>query len=98
MGQFPFPVHCIKPSGSSEFLKDFQTAAAGLRITQYFNRTRYPKAHGRIERRFPAHQEELYQVAVLPTALSGLQITPLAWNRTPETVRPRQALGYQISA
>ena len=94
VAQSPFPVRAIQSDGVSAFLKDFQAASAELRITHYFNRS-LPPGNGRIERSFRTDEEEFYQVADLSTDLGGLQIALLAWNRTCETVRPHQALGYQ---
>ena len=66
-----------------------------LQLTHYFNRPNYPQGNGRIERSFRTDEEEFYQVEDLPADLGGLEQALLAWNRTYETVRPHQALGYK---
>jgi transposase InsO family protein len=93
--QFPFQVQAIQSDGGSEFLKEFGAAIAELQLTHYFNRPNYPQGNGRIERSFRTDEEEFYQVEDLPADLGGLQQALLAWNRTYETVRPHQALGYK---
>ena len=64
-------------------------------MTHYFNRPNYLQGNGRIERSFRTDEEEFYQVEDLPADLGGLEQALLAWNRTYETVRPHQALGYK---
>ena len=93
--QFPFQVQAIQSDGGSEFLKEFGARVAELQLTHYFNRPNYPQGNGRIERSFRTDEEEFYQVEDLPADLGGLQQSLLAWNRTYETVRPHQALGYK---
>ena len=93
--QFPFQVQAIQSDGGSEFLKEFGAAIAELQLTHYFNRPNYPQGNGRIERSFRTDEEEFYQVEDLPADLGGLEQALLAWNRTYETVRPHQALGYK---
>ena len=93
--QFPFQVQAIQSDGGSEFLKEFGARVAELQLTHYFNRPNYPQGNGRIERSFRTDEEEFYQVEDLPTDLGSLEQALLAWNRTYETVRPHQALGYK---
>ena len=77
------------------FLKEFGAKAAELQLTHYFNRPNYPQRNGRIERSFRTDEEEFYQVEDLPADLGSLEQALLAWNRTYETARPHQALGYK---
>ena len=95
VAQFPFQVQAVQSDGGSEFLKEFGVAAAQLRLPHYFNRPNYPQGNGRIERSFRTDEEEFYQVEDLPADLEGMEKALLAWNRTYETVRPHQALGYK---
>ena len=64
-------------------------------MTHYFNRPNYPRGNGRIERSFLTDEEEFCQVEDLPADLGGLEQALLDWNRTYETVRPHQVLGYK---
>ena len=94
VARFPFQVQAIQSDGGSEFLREFVATASQLRLTHYFNRPHYPQGNGRIERSFRTDEEEFYQVEELPADLGGLEQALVAWNRTYETVRPHQALGY----
>ena len=95
VAEFPFPVEAIQSDGGAEFLKDFGTKVAELKLTHYFNRPNYPQGNGCIERSFRTDEEEFYQVEELPADLGGLDAALLAWNHVYERVRPHQALGYK---
>lgn len=95
VAEFPFPVEAIQSDGGAEFLKDFGTKVAELKLTHYFNRPNYPQGNGRVERSFRTDEEEFYQVEDLPADLGRLEAALLAWNQVYEQVRPHEALGYK---
>jgi putative transposase len=95
VSEFPFPLEAVQSDGGSEFLKDFETKVAELKLTHYFNRPNYPQGNGCIERSFRTDEEEFYQMEELPADICGLEAALIAWNQVYERVRPHQALGYK---
>jgi transposase InsO family protein len=94
VARFPFPLAAIQTDNGPEFLGEFAVGARRLGLVHYYNRPHYPQGNGRIERSFKTDEEEFYQVEDLPADLRGLAHKLAAWNKTYETVRPHQALGY----
>lgn len=55
---------------------------------------RSPKLNGAVERANRTHSEEFYQVTPYSLQLKKLNRELRQWERTYNTVRPHQALGY----
>ena len=59
---------------------------------------RSPKLNGCVERTQRTHTEEFYEVTPFSLEIAALNRELLAWERTYNTVRPHQALGYLTPA
>jgi len=55
---------------------------------------RSPKLNGRVERANRTHTEEFYEISPCPLSITQLNQELLDGERTYNTVRPHQALGY----
>ena len=55
---------------------------------------RSPKLNGHVERANRTPTEEFYEITPCPLPLAELNRELQAWERTYNTVRPHQALGY----
>ena len=55
---------------------------------------RSPKLNGHVERAHRTHNEEFYEVTPQRWNLLEVNRQLLAWERTYNTIRPHQALGY----
>lgn len=93
--RMPFAVKAIQVDGGSEFMADFEEAcqAKGLRL--FVLPPRSPKLNGHVERANRTHTEEFYECSLAPPTVAGLGAELRAWERTYNTVRPHQALGYR---
>jgi transposase InsO family protein len=92
--RMPFPIKALQVDGGSEFKAAFEQAcqARGLRL--FILPPRSPKLNGRVERAQRTHTEEFYEVTDAELAVGPLNTALQAWERTYNTVRPHQALGY----
>lgn len=96
--RMPFPVRAISVDGGSEFMAEFEAACQARGIALFVLPPRSPKLHGSVERANRTHTEEFYEVTdelLEPDAVRGAL---LDWQRTYNTVRPHQALGYLTPA
>ena len=93
--RMPFPITALQVDGGSEFAADFETAcqARGLRL--FVLPPRSPKLNGSVERAQRTHTEEFYEVSDAELTVPALNCALQGWERTYNTVRPHQALGYQ---
>ena len=92
--RMPFPVRALQVDGGSEFSACFeeQCQQRGLRL--FVLPPRSPKLNGSVERAQRTHTEEFYQVTDFALQLPALNRQLRQWERTYNTVRPHQALGY----
>lgn len=93
--RMPFPLRALQVDGGSEFRAAFEQAcqARGLRL--FVLPPRSPKLNGAVERAQRTHTEEFYEVrAFTDWTVTAINREARAWERTYNTVRPHQALGY----
>ena len=96
--RMPFPVRAISVDNGSEFMAEFEAACAERGIALFTLPPRSPKLNGRVERANRTHTEEFYEVTDAEPTVAGLRPALRAWERTYNTVRPHQALGYRTPA
>ena len=94
----PFPVRAISIDNGSEFMAEFETACAARGIALFVLPPRSPKLHGAVERANRTHTEEFYEVTTAEPELEAFQVELRAWEKTYNTIRPHQALGYLTPA
>ncbi len=93
--RMPFPIRAIQVDGGSEFAAVFEQACQqrGLRLLVLPPRS--PKLNGHVERANRTHSEEFYEVTPCSLQIPQLNQELRDWERTYNTVRPHQALGYR---
>jgi len=93
--RMPFPIRAIQVDGGSEFAAVFEQACQqrGLRLLVLPPRS--PKLNGHVERANRTHAEEFYEVTPCSLQIPQLNQELRDWERTYNTVRPHQALGYR---
>jgi putative transposase len=96
--RMPFPVRAISVDGGSEFMAEFEVACQARGIRLFILPPRSPKLHGSVERANRTHTEEFYEVTDAVLEPDAIRAELLAWERTYNTVRPHQALGYLTPA
>ncbi len=96
--RLPFELRAISVDNGSEFMADFEAACASRSITLLTLPPRSPKLNGAVERANRTHTEEFYEVTAAEATLAALRPALLDWERTYNTVRPHQALGYLTPA
>ena len=96
--RMPFPVRAISVDGGSEFMAEFEAACQARGIALFVLPPRSPKLHGSVERANRTHTEEFYEVTDGLLEPDDIRGELLAWERTYNTVRPHQALGYLTPA
>ncbi len=92
--RMPFAVKAIQVDGGSEFQAAFEQACQERGIQLFVLPPRSPKLNGCVERAQRTHTEEFYEVNDFPLQMPALNQQLLAWERTYNTIRPHQALGY----
>jgi len=96
VARMPFSVQAIQVDGGSEFMAGFERACQDRQIALYVLPPRSPKLHGRVERLNGTARREFWECydgdLDLPTVQQALQ----QWEATYHTVRPHQALAYEI--
>lgn len=92
--RFGFPVRAIQIDGGSEFKAAFEQECAARGIVLFVLPVRSPKLNAHVERGHRTHQEEFYDLAEIPEALTQHRALLRAWEETYNSVRPHQALGY----
>jgi transposase InsO family protein len=96
--RMPFPVRAISIDNGSEFMAQFEAACQARGVRLFVLPPRSPKLHGAVERANRTHTEEFYEVTSAEPELEAFQAELLAWERTYNTIRPHQALGYLTPA
>ncbi len=92
--RLPFPVRALQVDGGSEFAAVFEQACQQRGLRLFVLPPRSPKLNGRVERANRTHLEEFYEVTPCALSIAELNRELEAWERTYNTVRPHQALGY----
>ena len=92
--RMPFPVRAIQVDGGSEFQAGFEEACRQKSSRLFVLPPRSPKLNGHVERAQRTHTEEFYELHDGALQLAPFNQALLAWERTYNTVRPHQALGY----
>src|SRR3990170_1192520 len=93
--RMPFPVKALQVDGGSEFQAAFEAECQRRQIRLFVLPPRSPKLNGQVERAHRTHTEEFYECYDGDLDLPSLRQALLAWERTYNTVRPHQALGYR---
>jgi transposase InsO family protein len=93
--RMPFPLKALQVDGGSEVAADFETACRARRRHLFVLPPRSPKLNGSVERAQRTHTEEFYEVSDAELTVPALHQALQSWERTDNTVRPHQALGYQ---
>jgi putative transposase len=92
--RLPFPLRALQVDGGSEFAALFEQACRQRGLHLFVLPPRSPKLNGQVERANRTHTEEFYEVTPFSLPLSELNRELQAWERTYNTIRPHQALGY----
>lgn len=92
--RLPFPLRALQVDGGSEFAAVFEAACRQRGIRLFVLPPRSPQLNGRVERANRTHTEEFYELTPCALSLAQLNAELQAWERTYNTVRPHQALGY----
>ncbi|MDD4874663.1 MAG: integrase core domain-containing protein [Dehalococcoidales bacterium] len=92
--RMPFPVKAIQVDGGPEFEAAFEEECQTRGIRLFVLPPRSPKLNGGVERAHRTHTEEFYEITDSTFDLDNLRQELLEWERTYNTIRPHQALGY----
>jgi len=92
--RLPFPLRALQVDGGSEFAALFEQACRERGVRLFVLPPRSPKLNGQVERANRTHTEEFYEVTPCSLPIAELNRELQAWERTYNTVRPHQALGY----
>lgn len=92
--RLPFPLRALQVDGGSEFAAQFEAACQAQGLPLFVLPPRSPKLNGHVERANRTHTEEFYEVTPCSLSIAQLNQELQAWERTYNTVRPHQALGY----
>jgi len=92
--RMPFPIKAIQVDGGSEFQAGFEQACQERGMQLFVLPPRSPKLNGSVERAQRTHTEEFYEVVEFSLEVATLNRELRAWERTYNTIRPHQALGY----
>jgi transposase InsO family protein len=92
--RLPFPLRALQVDGGSEFAALFEQACQQRGLRLFLLPPRSPKLNGRVERANRTHTEEFYELTPCALSITELNQELLDWERTYNTVRPHQALGY----
>jgi transposase InsO family protein len=93
--RMPFALKALQVDGGSEFAADFETACRDRHLRLFVLPPRSPKLNGSVERAQRTHTEEFYEVSDAELTVPALNQALQGWERTYNTIRPHQALGYQ---
>jgi len=92
--RMPFAIRAIQVDGGGEFQAAFEQACQQKGIRLFVLPPRSPKLNGHVERAQRTHTEEFYELYDGDLHLMPLNQALQDWERTYNTVRPHQALGY----
>jgi putative transposase len=93
--RLPFPLRALQVDGGSEFAALFEAACQKRGLRLFVLPPRSPKLNGRVERANRTHTEEFYEITPCSLPITQLNHELQDWERTYNTVRPHQALGYR---
>jgi putative transposase len=94
IARMPFPVKAIQVDGGSEFEAIFEEECSKRGIKLFVLPPRSPKLNGGVERAHRTHTEEFYEITDSDFEIANLANELLEWEKTYNTLRPHQALGY----
>jgi transposase InsO family protein len=92
--RMPFPIRAVQVDGGSEFAAEFEQACQQRGLRLFVLPPRSPELNGAVERAQRTHTEEFYQVTPCSLEMKALNRELREWEKTYNTVRPHQALGY----
>ena len=92
--RMPFPIRAVQVDGGSEFAAEFEQACQQRGLRLFVLPPRSPKLNGAVERAQRTHTEEFYQVTDCSLEMAALNRELREWEKTYNTVRPHQSLGY----
>jgi len=92
--RLPFPLRALQVDGGSEFAAVFEQACRQRGVRLFVLPPGSPKLNGRVERANRTHTEEFYELTPCSLSIAELNRELQAWERTYNTVRPHQSLGY----
>jgi transposase InsO family protein len=92
--RMPFPIRAVQVDGGSEFAAEFEQACRQRGLRLFVLPPRSPKLNGAVERAQRTHTEEFYQVTECSLEMAALNRELRQWEKTYNTVRPHQSLGY----
>jgi putative transposase len=96
--RLPFRLRALQVDGGSEFMAEFEAGCARRHIRLFVLPPRSPKLNGAVERANRTHAEEHHAFAWGEPDLERRRRGLLRWERTYNTIRPHQALGYLTPA
>jgi len=92
--RMPFAIRAVQVDGGAEFFAAFEAECQRRGIRLFVLPPKSPKLNGAVERAQRTHTEEFYEVTDCAWTLEALNRELLQWERTYNTLRPHQALGY----
>jgi putative transposase len=92
--RMPFAVRSLQVDGGSEFYAEFEQECQHRGIRLFALPPKSPKLNGAVERANRTHTEEFYEVYDCTWTVEALNPQLIEWEKTYNTVRPHQALGY----
>lgn len=92
--RLPFRLRALQVDGGSEFAALFEAACRERGVRLFVLPPRSPKLNGRVERANRTHTEEFYEITPCSLPIAQFNRELQDWERTYNTVRPHQALGY----
>ena len=95
---YPSPSAPSRWTADAECQAVFEETCQARGIRLFVLPPRSPKLNGCVERAQRTHTEEFYEVTPFSLEIAALNRELLAWERTYNTVRPHQALGYLTPA
>jgi len=96
--RLPFTVRAVQVDGGSEFMADFEAACRDRGLQLFVLPPHSPKLNGRVERLNRTCREECYDLTLEDFTVKGLSAAAASWERTYNTIRPHQALGFLTPA
>ncbi len=92
--RMPFPIRAVQVDGGAEFEAEFEKECQRRNIKLFILPPRSPELNGCVERAHRTHTEEFYEVTESSFELAELRTELMHWEKTYNTIRPHQALGY----